>query len=74
MSTGAVSSLIYNFPYHNHSPVLKIIALAVFLLNLVLFVVVCTCTVLRYVLFPEVRFCYKLLTSILSSESAQQSD
>ncbi|PIL28698.1 transporter [Ganoderma sinense ZZ0214-1] len=54
MSTGAVSSLIYNFPYHNDSLLLKIIALAVFLLNLMLFVFVCTCTILRYVLFPEI--------------------
>ncbi|KAI1793468.1 voltage-dependent anion channel, partial [Ganoderma leucocontextum] len=54
MGTGAVSALIHNFPYHNDSLVLKIVALAVFLLNLVLFVFVCTCTILRYVLFPEI--------------------
>lgn len=56
MGTGAVSALIHNFPYHNDSLVLKIVALAVFLLNLVLFVFVCACTILRYVLFPEVCF------------------
>ncbi|KAM5545408.1 hypothetical protein V8D89_001021 [Ganoderma adspersum] len=54
MSTGAVSALVHNFPYHNDSPVLKTVALAVFLLNLVLFVFVCACTILRYVLFPEI--------------------
>ena len=56
MGTGAVSALIHNLPYHNDSLVLKIVALAVFLLNLVLFVFVCACTILRYVLFPEVCF------------------
>ena len=56
MSTGAISALVHNFPYHNDSPVLKIIALIVCLLNLVLFLFVCACTILRYVLFPEVGF------------------
>ena len=56
MSTGAISALVHNFPYHNDSPVLRIVALAIFLLNLVLFVFVCACTILRYVLFPEVCF------------------
>lgn len=54
MGTGAVSALLHNFPYHNDSKTLKIMALIIFLLNLVLFVFVCTCTVLRYVLYPEV--------------------
>ena len=54
MSTGAISALVHNFPYRNDSPVLKIVAFAVFLLNLVLFVFVCTCTILRYIMFPEV--------------------
>ena len=55
MGTGAVSALLHNFPYHNDSLALKVAALCVFLLNLVLFVFVCTCTVLRYIMFPEVR-------------------
>ena len=55
MGTGATSALIHNFPYYNDSLGLKIVALIIFLLNLVLFVFVCTCTVLRYIMFPEVR-------------------
>ena len=56
MGTGVVSALLHNFPYHNDSLALKVAALAVFLLNLVLFVFVCTCTILRYIMFPEVCF------------------
>ena len=56
MGTGVVSALLHNLPYHNDSLVLKIAALAIFLLNLVLFVFVCTCTILRYVMYPEVRY------------------
>ncbi len=66
MGTGVVSALLHNFPYHNESLVLKIAALAIFLLNLVLFVFVCTCTILRYVLFPEVRYSPRTLLTLLS--------
>ncbi|KAI0630202.1 voltage-dependent anion channel [Trametes polyzona] len=54
MGTGVVSALIHNFPYHQGSLALQVAALVVFLLNLVLFVFVCTCTILRYIMFPEV--------------------
>ncbi|KAI0743597.1 voltage-dependent anion channel [Daedaleopsis nitida] len=54
MGTGVVSALLHNLPYHNDSLVLKIAALAIFLLNLVLFTFVCTCTILRYIMFPEI--------------------
>ena len=54
MGTGVVSALLHLFPYNNDSQALKIMALIFFLLNLVLFVFVCTCTVLRYIMFPEV--------------------
>lgn len=54
MGTGVVSALIHLFPYYNGSHALKIVALVFFLLNLVLFVFVCTCTILRYIMFPEV--------------------
>ncbi|KAI0645542.1 voltage-dependent anion channel [Trametes meyenii] len=54
MGTGVVSALLHNFPYHNDSLALKVAALVFFLLNLVLFVFVCTCTALRYILFPEI--------------------
>ena len=66
MGTGAVSALLHNFPYHNDSEALKIMALIIFLLNLVLFVFVCTCTILRYILYPEVSYGYDL-DSVYSS-------
>lgn len=55
MGTGVVSTLLHKFPYHNDSLALKVAALIIFLLNLSLFVFVCTSTVLRYALYPEVR-------------------
>ena len=54
MGTGVVSALLHNLPYHSDSVALKIASLAIFLLNLVLFTFVCTCTILRYTMFPEV--------------------
>lgn len=54
MGTGVVSALIHLFPYHNDSQALKIMAVIIFFLNLTLFVFVCTCTALRYIMFPEV--------------------
>ncbi|EMD37557.1 hypothetical protein CERSUDRAFT_114196 [Gelatoporia subvermispora B] len=54
MGTGVVSALLHNFPYHNSSLALKIMAIVFLLLNLTLFVFVCACTILRYILFPEV--------------------
>ncbi|KAI0745700.1 voltage-dependent anion channel [Earliella scabrosa] len=54
MGTGVVSALLHNLPYHSDSVALKIASLAIFLLNLVLFTFVCTCTILRYTMFPEI--------------------
>ena len=54
MGTGITSAIIHLFPYNNDKLALKIVALIIFLLNLVLFVFVCTCTVLRYIWYPEV--------------------
>ncbi|KAI0759060.1 voltage-dependent anion channel [Fomes fomentarius] len=54
MGTGVVSTLLHKFPYHNDSLALKIVALIIFLLNLSLFVFVCTSTMLRYALYPEI--------------------
>ncbi|EKM54267.1 uncharacterized protein PHACADRAFT_258005 [Phanerochaete carnosa HHB-10118-sp] len=54
MGTGITSAIVHLFPYNNDSLALKIVALVIFFLNLVLFVFVCTCTVLRYLWFPEV--------------------
>ncbi|KIP11622.1 hypothetical protein PHLGIDRAFT_515202 [Phlebiopsis gigantea 11061_1 CR5-6] len=54
MGTGVVSALLHLFPYNNGCLALKVMGLIFFLLNLCLFVFVCTCTVLRYYWFPEV--------------------
>lgn len=57
MATGVCSSLLHNFPYHNGSPVLKIMALVFFLLDLVIFIALCAWTVMRCVMFSEVSRC-----------------
>ncbi|KAI0812725.1 voltage-dependent anion channel [Irpex lacteus] len=54
MGTGVVSALLHLFPYNNGCLALKVMGLIFFLLNLVLFVFVCTMTVVRYSLFPEI--------------------
>ncbi|KAI0081901.1 hypothetical protein K474DRAFT_1586835 [Panus rudis PR-1116 ss-1] len=54
MGTGVVSALLHNFPYHNDSPALKVLAVVFLILNLLLFTFICACTILRYILFPEV--------------------
>lgn len=56
MGTGIVSSLCTNFPYGNGSAGLQWLGFAFFMLNLILFIFVCTCTIARYVMFPEVSF------------------
>ncbi|KAH8083781.1 voltage-dependent anion channel-domain-containing protein [Cristinia sonorae] len=54
MGTGAVSALLHNFPYNNSSEGLKVMALIFLFLNLIIFTFVCTCTILRYALYPEI--------------------
>ncbi|OCH83849.1 hypothetical protein OBBRIDRAFT_786857 [Obba rivulosa] len=54
MGTGVVSSLLHNFPYHNSSVPLQYTALGIDFLNMGLFAFVCSCTVLTYILFPEI--------------------
>lgn len=62
MGTGVVSALLHLFPYNNGCLALKVMGLIFFLLNLTLFTFVCTCTVLRYWWFPEVRFMHRPFT------------
>ena len=71
MGTGVVSALLHLFPYNNGCLALKVMGLIFFLLNLVLFVFVCTCTVLRYYWFPEVccRFYHFLVPALMSARS-----
>ncbi|GBE81199.1 Sulfite efflux pump SSU1 [Sparassis crispa] len=53
MGTGVVSALLHNFPYGSDREPLRVAAASFFLLNLVLFVFVCACTVARYFVFPQ---------------------
>ena len=54
MGTGITSALITNFPYGSGSAPVQWIGFGFFVLNLILFVFVCGCTIARYVMFPEV--------------------
>ncbi|PCH43871.1 hypothetical protein WOLCODRAFT_133004 [Wolfiporia cocos MD-104 SS10] len=54
MGTGAVSALLTDFPYGQDNNNFKIAGCVFFVLNLALFIFVCICTLLRYVMYPEV--------------------
>jgi Voltage-dependent anion channel len=54
MGTGVVSGLASMFPFGAGSLALKIITLAFFFLNLIIFVVLLTVTLARYWMFPYV--------------------
>ncbi|THH27845.1 hypothetical protein EUX98_g6339 [Antrodiella citrinella] len=54
MGTGAISALLHNFPYNNESLILKRMAVAFFILNLVIFTFAIVCTILRYKRYPEI--------------------
>lgn len=51
MSTGAISILLHQLPYHAHW--LDIVSEIFFVLNVVLFLLFSFITVLRYVLYPQ---------------------
>lgn len=54
MGTGITSALITNFPYGGGSAPALWLGFGLFVLNFILFVFVCGCTIARYVMFPEV--------------------
>ena len=54
MGTGITSALIINFPYGGGSAPAQWLGFVLFILNLVLFIFVCGCTIARYIMFPEV--------------------
>ena len=58
MGTGITSALITNFPYGGGSDAVRWVGFGVFVLNFILFVFVCGCTVARYIMFPEVCIRY----------------
>ena len=64
MGTGITSALLTNFPYGGGTPPLQWLGFAIFVLNFILFIFVCGCTVARYVMFPEVRV--QWIRSVLS--------
>ncbi|KNZ80517.1 Sulfite efflux pump SSU1 [Termitomyces sp. J132] len=53
MGTGVVSALVSRFHFGAGSLALEVISLFFFFLNLALFVAICTMTIARYWLFPE---------------------
>lgn len=55
MGTGITSALIINFPYGGGSAPVQWLGFGLFILNFILFVFVCGCTIARYVMFPEAR-------------------
>ena len=67
MGTGITSALLTNFPYGGGTAPLQWLGFALFVLNFILFIFVCGCTIARYIMFPEVRFHYmKLVSSLIS--------
>lgn len=54
MATGTCSSLLHNFPYHNGSMTLKLMALSFFFLDLIFYVLLGAWAVTRCIMFPEV--------------------
>ena len=54
MGTGSVSALLHNFPYNNNNRIVKFVALFFFLIDLGIFTFATTCTVWRYMRYPEV--------------------
>lgn len=53
MGTGVTSALITNFPYGGGTVPALWLGFGFWLLNLMLFVFVCGCTIARYLMFPE---------------------
>lgn len=56
MGTGAISNLLNDFPYGQGNNHFKIAGCVWFILNLIIFVFACVCTLLRYIMYPKVRF------------------
>ncbi|KAF2087922.1 C4-dicarboxylate transporter/malic acid transport protein [Saccharata proteae CBS 121410] len=50
MGTGMVSTLLYTLPYN--TPAVQNVGIAVFILNILLFVLITGCSVLRYAMYP----------------------
>ena len=55
MGTGITSALLTNFPYGGGTAPLEWLGFTIFVLNFILFIFVCGCTIARYIMFPEVR-------------------
>ncbi|KAG2342894.1 C4-dicarboxylate transporter/malic acid transport protein [Suillus weaverae] len=53
MGTGGTSALVHAFPYWSGSPVIKVVTLIIFSLNLLLFVLFTGAIIARYVMFPD---------------------
>ncbi|KAI0696696.1 voltage-dependent anion channel-domain-containing protein [Cytidiella melzeri] len=55
MATGTCSSLLHIFPYGTSSFALQVLTLASFLLDLIIFMILCVWAILRCTMFPEDR-------------------
>ncbi|GLB37103.1 putative voltage-dependent anion channel [Lyophyllum shimeji] len=53
MATGAISILLYSFPYGRHTLAMRCLSLAFFFLNLLLFMLFTTLTIMRYASYPH---------------------
>jgi len=53
MGTGSISILLHSFPYGNDTPIMRILSLIFFFLNLFLFILFNIITITRYTLFPD---------------------
>jgi len=53
MGTGSISDLFYIFPYGNGTQIMRTLSLIFFFLNLSLFILLTTITIIRYILFPD---------------------
>ncbi|KAH7914128.1 voltage-dependent anion channel [Hygrophoropsis aurantiaca] len=54
MGTGATAAVVHAFPYGHESLAIKVVTLLLFFLNLLLFVIICSATIARYMMFPQV--------------------
>lgn len=74
MGTGITSALITYFPYGGGSALVQWLGFGFFILNLILFVFVCGCTIARYVMFPEVRVHHVPVLGLISFVSGLGTD
>jgi tellurite resistance protein TehA-like permease len=58
MGTGVLAALANAYPYGNDDTILRTFFMFFFMLNLVLFLLVCGATLTRYIMFPTVLYTF----------------